>query len=218
MKPLKHARITYHAGMDQFNVPSSKQRYELEIKRSRFITTVVPVTSKSDALAAIETIRTEFPDANHHCWAMVADSPTNVYHQDQSDDGEPKGTAGKPMLNVLLHSDLGNIVVVVTRFFGGVKLGAGGLVRAYTQCVSTALQSLETRTQFIRIEHSVDLPYSQLSSLEYWLRSTDIEVLDKEFTDQVTLKLAVPKSALEPLTLRITELGGNITSNKEQAK
>lgn len=204
--------------MDRFNVPSSKQRYELEIKRSRFITTVVPVTSKSDALAAIETIRTEFPDANHHCWAMVADSPTNVYHQDQSDDGEPKGTAGKPMLNVLLHSDLGNIVVVVTRFFGGVKLGAGGLVRAYTQCVSTALQSLETRTQFIRIEHSVDLPYSQLSSLEYWLRSTDIEVLDKEFTDQVTLKLAVPKSALEPLTLRITELGGNITSNKEQAK
>ncbi len=204
--------------MDRFNVPNSKQRYELEIKRSRFITTVVPVTSKSDALAAIETIRTEFPDANHHCWAMVADSPTNVYHQDQSDDGEPKGTAGKPMLNVLLHSDLGNIVVVVTRFFGGVKLGAGGLVRAYTQCVSTALQSLETRTQFIRIEHSVDLPYSQLSSLEYWLRSTDIEVLDKEFTDQVTLKLAVPKSALEPLTLRITELGGNITSNKEQAK
>ncbi|MFK8075493.1 MAG: YigZ family protein [Granulosicoccus sp.] len=218
MKPLKHARITYHAGMDRFNVPNSQQRFELEIKRSRFITTVVPVTSKSDALAAIEAIRTEFPDANHHCWAMVAESPNNVYHQDQSDDGEPKGTAGKPMLNVLLHSDLGNIVVVVTRFFGGVKLGAGGLVRAYTQCVSSALQNLETRTRFILVEHSVVLPYSQLSSLEHWLRSTDIEVRDKKFTDQVTLQLAVPKSALETLTKRILELGGNVTPNKEQAK
>lgn len=218
MKTLKRVAITYYIDMDRFNVPSSKQRFELEIKRSRFITTVVPVTSKTEALAAIESLRAEFPDANHHCWAMVADSPKNVYHQDQSDDGEPKGTAGKPMLNVLLHSDLGNILVVVTRFFGGVKLGAGGLVRAYTHCVSSALQNLETHTQFIRIEYSVTLPYSQMSSLEYWLRSTDIEALHKEFTDQVTLQLAVPSTALDSLTTRIAELGGNITSNKEQAK
>lgn len=202
--------------MDRFNVPKSQQRFELEIKRSRFITTVVPVSSKSDALSTIETIRAEFPDANHHCWAMVAAAPTNVYHQDQSDDGEPKGTAGKPMLNVLLHSNLGNILVVVTRFFGGIKLGAGGLVRAYTQSVSSALQILETRTQFIRFEHSVVLPYSQLSTLEHWLRSTDIEIVEKEFTDCVSLLLAIPKSELESVTDKITELGGEVLPNTEQ--
>ena len=93
---------------------------------------------------------------------MVAASPGNTFHQDQSDDGEPKGTAGKPMLNVLLHSNLGNIVVVVTRFFGGTKLGAGGLVRAYTQSVSTALKDLDTRNQFIFRKCQILLPYTCL--------------------------------------------------------
>lgn len=202
--------------MDRFNVPSAKQRFELEIKRSRFITTVVPVNDKKEGLSAIESIRLEFPDANHHCWAMVAANPTNVYHQDQSDDGEPKGTAGKPMLNVLLHSNLGNIVVVVTRFFGGVKLGAGGLVRAYTQCVSAALQNLETHTQFIRHEYTITLPYSQLNSLEHWLRSTDTLVVNKAFTDHVSLTLAVPESEIELLSTKVTELGGEVIGNKEQ--
>lgn len=204
------------AFMDRFLVPSTQQRFELEIKRSRFITTIIPVTDKKTGKLAIESVRQEFPDANHHCWAMVAAAPTDIYHQDQSDDGEPKGTAGKPMLNVLLHSDLGNTVVVVTRFFGGIKLGAGGLVRAYTQSVSSALKELDTRIQFIRQARQVALSYSQLDTLEHWLRSTDISIVEKTFTDSVLLELAVPESDLSALSLKVTELGGKLLPTEEQ--
>jgi len=199
--------------MDRFPTPASQQRFEIELKRSRFITTVAPAQDKRSALVVIESIRQEFTDANHHCWAMVAAGPNDVYHQDQSDDGEPKGTAGKPMLNVLQHSGLGNVVVVVTRYFGGIKLGAGGLVRAYTQSVSAALAELKTTVQYIREDRQLEIPYSQLDTVEHWLQSTDIIVSDKEFTDNVVLHLAIPKSEILKLEMKVTELGGTLPSN-----
>jgi len=197
--------------MDRYPAPASRQRFELDIKRSRFITTVIPVTDKPTALAAIQTVRDEYPDANHHCWAMVASMPNDVYHQDQSDDGEPKGTAGKPMLNVLQHSGLGNIAVVVTRYFGGVKLGAGGLVRAYSQSVSTALSELDTVVAFIKHGMTLELPYSQLNTFEHWLKTTDITISEKRFSDTLVLDLAVPESDANKLQLRVNELGGTLT-------
>lgn len=200
------------SGMDRYFKPAAQQRSELEIKRSRFITTIVPVLNKCEGLLAIDVIRQEFPDANHHCWAMVAAAPGNVYHQDQSDDGEPKGTAGKPMLNVLSHSELGNVVVVVTRYFGGIKLGAGGLVRAYTTAVTTALTQLVTDIEFVRDSRQMHLPYSQLDTLQHWLKSTNIAVTDKEFTDSILLYLAVPKSELTKLEMKAAELGGKLMS------
>jgi len=93
----------------------------------------------------LSELRNEFPDANHHCWAIILGSPDASHGQDQSDDGEPKNTAGKPMLNVLQHSGLGHVMAIVTRYFGGVKLGAGGLVRAYSSAVSEAIK------EFIKI-------------------------------------------------------------------
>jgi len=197
--------------MDRYPAPATKQRFEVEIKRSRFITTVVPVPEKRIALTQIQSVRDEFPDANHHCWAMVAGIPTDVYNQDQSDDGEPKGTAGKPMLNVLQHSGMGNVVVVVTRYFGGVKLGAGGLVRAYTQSVSAALNQLDTVTTFIKHALTLELPYSQLNTFEHWLKTTDITISKKDFSDRLVLHLAVPDSDANNLQLRANELGGKLT-------
>lgn len=194
--------------MDSYPRPSTKQRFEIEIKRSRFITTVVPVECKAQALAEIELIRQEFPDANHHCWAMIARSPSDSHHQDQNDDGEPKGTAGKPMLNVLQHSGMGNLLAVVTRYFGGIKLGAGGLVRAYTQSVSSALLQLDTVTQYIKFSWQLQLPYSSLASLEHWLKSTEITVTQKVFGEIVSLELAVPASELQALTTKISSMGG----------
>ena len=125
---------------------------------------------------------------------MIAGLPTDVYQHDQSDDGEPKGTAGKPMLNVLQHSDLGNIVVVVTRYFGGIKLGAGGLVRAYSQCVSEALKELSTIEFLIRDELRIKLAYSLLDSLEHAIKELNIEISDKQFSDTIHMKLLVSKS------------------------
>ena len=196
--------------MDRYFKPASKQRFEIDIKRSRFITTVVPVTDRQTALQEIKRLRQEFPDANHHCWAMVAGFPTDTAHQDQSDDGEPKGTAGKPMLNVLQHSGMGNVVVVVTRYFGGIKLGAGGLVRAYSSSVSSALSQLDTTVQYVMQRSQLELPYSQLATLEHWLKSSPIITVDRQFSDSVTLHLDIPESELPALRVKACELGGSL--------
>jgi len=193
--------------MDSYLAPSKQQQFELEIKRSRFMTTIACVDDKPAAKLLIQSIRDTYPDANHHCWAMVAGVPDDVYQQDQSDDGEPKGTAGKPMLNVLLHSNLGNTVVVVTRYFGGTKLGAGGLVRAYTQSVSSALGQLQTAEKFIHHKWFLEVPYALFDSLEHQLLGTNIHVGQKTFEQLVHVELLVPESKALELDNLIQKLG-----------
>jgi len=193
--------------MDEYPAPKTHQTFELEIKRSRFITSVVPVDGKNSAKAALENIRSTWPDANHHCWAMVAGAPNDVFQQDQSDDGEPKGTAGKPMLNVLLHSGLGNTLVVVTRYFGGVKLGAGGLVRAYSQSVSGALGETVTSPVLLREFVHITIEYSNLATLEHRLTALDASIEDRNFTDTVQLRLAYPARHWEELEALLHVMG-----------
>jgi len=193
--------------MDEYPAPKTHQTFELEIKRSRFITSVLPVDGKQSAKAALEKIRNTWPDANHHCWAMVAGKPDDVFQQDQSDDGEPKGTAGKPMLNVLLHSGLGNTLVVVTRYFGGVKLGAGGLVRAYSQSVSAALAETITAPVMLRDEIKVVLDYSNLATLEHRLKELDTTIEARDFSDRVQLRLAYPSRQRESLEALLQIMG-----------
>lgn len=192
---------------DSFAIPERRQRFELEIKRSQFITTVIPTRGAEAAHQSIAELRQEFPDANHHCWAFVAGTPDDVFQVDKSDDGEPRGTAGKPMLNVLQHSGLGFTTVVVTRYFGGVKLGAGGLVRAYTQCVSNALQSLETKQHWLTDSLEVTLPYAELARVEYWLKDTQIEITDRDFSSDIVLTLDVPRSATKKRMTELEKLG-----------
>jgi len=195
--------------LDEYRAPGSVQTFELEIKRSRFVTSVVPVADRDEARAALDAIRTRWPDANHHCWAMVAGRPDDVYQHDQSDDGEPRGTAGKPMLNVLLHSGLGNTLVVVTRYFGGVKLGAGGLVRAYSQSVSEALAQLETTTVSIRKTVDIVMDYSNLATLEHRLIELAVTIESKEFSDKVALRLAYPEKSREALEALLQTLSAS---------
>lgn len=202
--------------MDCFKVPTKRQRFNLEIKRSKFITSVDYVADKTAAKQFISEVREHYPDANHHCWAMLAGSPDDVFQQDQSDDGEPKGTAGKPMLNVLQHSGLGHIAVVVTRYFGGVKLGAGGLVRAYSHSVSSALLELVTKEQYIQFKWFVSIPYSLLGSLEHQLVGTHIHFGEKRFEALVHVELLVPHSEEAALELLLAKLGnGAIVYRRE---
>ena len=119
-------------------------RVEQTIKRSRFICTAAHVTSPEEAKAFIDQIREEFSDARHNCWAFAAGAPGATAQVGMSDDGEPHGTAGRPMLTVLLHCGVGEIAVVVTRYFGGILLGTGGLIRAYQGTVKFALETLPT--------------------------------------------------------------------------
>ncbi|USE34981.1 YigZ family protein [Endozoicomonas sp. SCSIO W0465] len=123
-------------------VPAKVITVETEVKKSRFITSIAPAHSRQEALAFVEAKRIEYPDATHHCSAFVAGAPDGGAVVGFDDDGEPSGTAGRPMLNVLQHKRVGDIVAVVVRYFGGVKLGAGGLVRAYSASVQQACEIL----------------------------------------------------------------------------
>ncbi|NVK73921.1 YigZ family protein [Marinomonas sp. CT5] len=177
--------------MDYYLSPTHTQRFDLEIKNSQFITTVARTNGRDAAKTFIEEIRQRYPDANHHCWAFIAGMPNNAHLWDQSDDGEPKGTAGKPMLNVLQHSDFGETTVVVTRYFGGVKLGAGGLVRAYSQAVQEALSQTEYENIYPRRPVQLKIAYPLLGKVEYWLEQSDIEITNKTYSDSIVIDLAV---------------------------
>lgn len=183
--------------MDIYCVPASTQAFELGIKKSRFITSVGQINGRTEAKQFIQQIRANHPSASHHCWAYIAGQPDDAHQYDQSDDGEPKGTAGKPMLNVLTHSGLGNTIAVVTRYFSGIKLGAGGLVRAYSQSVSEALKQLETIEQRITSPLSIQFPYTYQGKLDYYLTSHGISITHQSFETDVSYTLAVPTSKLE---------------------
>jgi uncharacterized YigZ family protein len=128
----------------RYPIPAARHRVEEEILRSRFVTTLAYAPTVEEARAFIDEVRVEFDDASHNCWAYVVGQPGSTAQNGMSDDGEPHGTAGRPMLTVLLHSGVGDIAAVVTRYFGGTLLGKGGLVRAYSGGVQYALESLPT--------------------------------------------------------------------------
>ncbi|TDR06747.1 YigZ family protein [Marinomonas communis] len=198
--------------MDYYQSPTHEQRFDLEIKNSQFITTIRRTRGRDEAKAFIEEMNLRYPDANHNCWAFVAGAPNNVHLWDQSDDGEPKGTAGKPMLNVLQHSNFGEITVVVTRYFGGIKLGAGGLVRAYSQAVVEALDQLVWEEIYPRQTVFIKIAYPIMGKVEYWLENSDIDVEDKQFGESIDITLAViERTWAEQKQALIDLCQGNIT-------
>lgn len=192
--------------MDYYHSPTHTQRFDLEIKNSQFITTVCRTNGRDAAKTFIDTMRQRYPDANHHCWAFIAGTPSNAHLWDQSDDGEPKGTAGKPMLNVLQHSNFGETSVVVTRFFGGVKLGAGGLVRAYSQAVQEALSQTEYENVYPRSPVQLKIAYPLLGKVEYWLEQSDIEITNKTYSDSIVIDLAVIERTWPEHKVTLTDL------------
>ncbi len=202
--------------MDQeYPVPASRHRVDEKIRRSHFITTLGPAATVEEARAFIKAVREEHDTANHNCWAYVVGPPGSSAQAGMSDDGEPHGTAGRPMLTVLLHCGIGDIVAVVTRFFGGVKLGKGGLVRAYSGGVKTALQTLPQieKTPMVVVEALIG--YSDVTLFLRMLPDFSAEILDSWFTDTVTYRLQMPARNLEPFTRRIADLTngqGNVVS------
>ena len=153
-------------------------REEETVKRSRFIVTVGRAASPEAAHAFIEKIREEHSQATHNCWAFNAGEPGSTAQVGASDDGEPKGTAGRPMLTAVLHSGIGEVVVVVTRYFGGILLGTGGLVRAYTQAVKEGLDHCETGIMRKGCELEVTTDYNDVGKLQYYFGQQGIVPAD----------------------------------------
>ncbi|QTA81182.1 Impact family protein [Desulfonema limicola] len=174
-------------------IPKKKHRIEEIIKRSKFIATIIHAPSPDSAKAFISEIKQEFPDATHNCWAFVSGPPGSTAHIGMSDDGEPRGTAGKPMLNTLLYSEIGEIAVVVTRYFGGIKLGTGGLVRAYSGVVKQALSALPVQEKIISSHIFVIIDYSSLSYVKHLADSFDAEIIKEQYQADVSLTFELPR-------------------------
>ncbi len=176
---------------------------EIVEKKSRFIATVFSVESEEEAASFIENIRKQYWDARHNCYAYVIG--VNGEKQKCSDDGEPQGTAGRPMLDVLLGEEIRNVLVVVTRYFGGTLLGTGGLVRAYSQAVKKGIEGSVIVDKCPAVKLNVITDYNGIGKLQYIAASMNIAILDTEYTDKVIMKLLVPPDTRGTLESKIME-------------
>jgi len=188
---------------EAYPVPAKPVQAEQTIKRSRFIAMVNRTKNPAEATAFIERVRSTYPDARHHCWAYVAGNPLDTRHVAMSDDGEPSGTAGKPILSVLQHSGIGEITAVVTRYFGGIKLGTGGLVRAYTGVVQAALKILPLATFHPVQSARIVCPYPQEDTVRRLLDNLGIPITHVSYTHQVEIAVEVPLDMAEELSGRL---------------
>jgi uncharacterized YigZ family protein len=189
----------------RYPIPARRHRVEESIRRSRFITTLAPAPDAEAARAFVDEIRAEFPDATHNCWAFAAGPPGSTAAVGMSDDGEPQGTAGRPMLEALVHSGMGEVVVVVTRYYGGVKLGKGGLQRAYAGGVKLALESAPRGERVERVAVVVEIEYAALGAVRRVAAEVDGEIRSETFADAVRLEVGVPASAVESFTAAVAE-------------
>ena len=176
---------------------------EIVEKKSRFIATVIPAGSEEEVLAFIESIRKKYWDARHHCFAYVIGERNEL--QRCSDDGEPSGTAGKPMLEVLLVEEIHNVAVVVTRYFGGTLLGTGGLVRAYSAATKQGLASSVIITKILGVKLCISTDYTGLGKIQYILGQRGLQILDSVYTDKVELEALIPENELVAVKTEITE-------------
>ena len=190
----------------RYPVTADRFRSEIEVERSRFITTVQAVTSAGEAQEFIAAIKAEFPDANHNCWAYLVGPPGSSDQIGLSDDGEPHGAAGKPMLIALQYSGLGNTAVVVTRYFGGVKLGKGGMVKAYTAAVKTALEQLPRGERVVWVKFLATFDYALVTPFERRLPEFEAEVIETEYGARVDCLLRLPVECNEAFCLMFTDL------------
>ncbi|MDE6026047.1 MAG: YigZ family protein [Lachnospiraceae bacterium] len=179
---------------------------EIVEKKSRFIGQIQPVSSEEEAQAFIDSIRKKHYDARHNCFAFSVGSsmPTLRF----SDDGEPQGTAGKPILEVINSSGIHNICIVVTRYFGGTLLGTGGLVRAYTEAAKVALLQCETKLIQRLYPVEIKLSYTDMGKVSYILNTKNIDICDTVFADDVAFQIQIPVGKKDEILNDITEATG----------
>lgn len=188
---------------------------EITEKKSRFIATVRPVKTEEEALAFLEEMKKKYWDARHNCY--VYSIGKNREYTRCSDDGEPSGTAGRPMLDVILGEDIYDVAVVVTRYFGGVLLGTGGLVRAYSKAVQEGLGNSTVIEKKYGYSLSVTTDYTGIGKLQYIAGERGLPILDSEYTDKVVLHLMVPFEDREAVEKEIIEgLNGRVKIQKEK--
>lgn len=190
--------------MQNYRTAAARGSANYEIQKSKFLAYTAPVSSEAEAREFVASIKKKHFDARHNCsaWILGADSS----QQKSNDDGEPGGTAGNPILEAIKQHELTNIAVVVTRYFGGIKLGAGGLIRAYNHTASLGLEAtplLEVRL-FCPVEAAID--YSLLGTVENWIRTKELRTGETEYADKVTVRLLIEAQEVESITAELIDL------------
>lgn len=179
--------------MSEYCTPADVAQIEYEVKKSRFIARAGYAASRKRAMALLDRMRAEFPDARHHCWAYQLGNPNSAVSAAMSDDGEPSGTAGKPILNVLQHKGVGDVMVVVTRYFGGIKLGAGGLVRAYSTATQQVMDCLPVKAHEALAKVNVLCDFGVEQAVRHWLAQNRGGVDVVAYAERVTMAVSLPQ-------------------------
>lgn len=187
-------------------VPSDSIEHTTEVLKSQFICALARCQSAEECKQFIASVREKYPDASHHCVAFVYDRPENSQSYGFSDDGEPSGTAGRPMLAVLQGAEIGEICAVVTRYFGGTKLGTGGLQRAYGGSVREALQHLTTQLIVPSIDIEFECSYQQLKDVEHCLKLNTGRIVSQEFAEFILLTVSLPMDKAPTFKREVIEL------------
>ncbi|WP_416306577.1 YigZ family protein [Neptunicella sp. SCSIO 80796] len=188
-----------------YPAPAQTWQTELDIKRSKFLSFAANAASREEAEQFIRFLREQHPQANHVCWAYIAGAPDTTVRS-MSDDGEPSGTAGMPMLKVLQHSGLGDIVVAVVRYFGGTKLGTGGLQRAYSDAVTQVLGDLPTRVKVSRTLLTLRYDYTHDGAITRLLDRYDVADIHTDYGQQVVVNLAVARTEVDVFKTELVNL------------
>jgi uncharacterized YigZ family protein len=193
-------------------IPAQTHRVTTAVSNSRFITTIARVSSVDEAKAFLAQVRVEMPDANHHVYAYRVGYGNSVI-EGMSDDGEPSGTSGPPVLAVLRGSGIGDVIVVVTRYFGGTKLGTGGLVRAYGDSAHAGLESLPTERKIEKAVLGVEMPYHYYQPVKRLIEQHSGEIDDETFAGDVTVLASFPVDNIAAFSADLIELtNGTVTA------
>lgn len=182
-----------------YQTPKSAITARLEIKKSAFITYAYPIHSREEAMFHVEQLRDKYPDANHHCSAYIIGDPDNTTSAGFDDDGEPNGTAGRPILNVLQHKSIGNVLIVVVRYFGGIKLGAGGLTRAYAGAAQSAVDAMTLTPYVPMTTRQIQTTFASEAQCRYVVESLGGHIDDVEYTQAVVLHVTLADADIEAL-------------------
>ena len=196
---------------DHFKVPAETAEAEIKVKGSRFIAAVFPAATREQAEARYEQVKKKYYNATHNCLAWRIDENTFRY----SDDGEPSGTAGKPILQVLVGAGLYEVLCVVTRYFGGTKLGTGGLIRAYTESTALAVSRLRVKTKIKTEALRLDFEYDQENRVRKLVSATGASILQKEYGGKVQMDVAVPQSRCNDFMRQLTEISHSLVEIKK---
>ena len=177
-----------------YPIPASALQVIIEVKKSRFIAHASYVSDRKEALAQLQQAKQRYPDARHHCWAYLIGNPASASSAAMNDDGEPSGTAGKPILNVIQHKGVGDVMIVVSRYFGGIKLGAGGLTRAYSGAAEAVMSQLPLMQQVATLSCRIVCQFSQEQPVRHWATQQQAHITDCQYGEQVTLTLEIAES------------------------